>query len=96
MEVNGHLQTLAALPQGKNPQHPLERRLERPHNQSGYDGEEKKILLSLPETEPQLTSPQPSLLLTKLLQLPTRPLLYQKEMWIYVLLNHNSEQVTLW
>jgi hypothetical protein len=41
MEVSGQLHTPAALPQGKNPLYPLDRRLGGPQNRSGHDGEEK-------------------------------------------------------
>jgi len=33
-------------PQGKNPQFPLDRRLDGPQSWSGYHGEEKKCIIS--------------------------------------------------
>jgi hypothetical protein len=41
MEVNGQLHALVALPQGKNPWYPLDRRLGGLQSQSGSGGEEK-------------------------------------------------------
>jgi hypothetical protein len=39
MEVSGQLHATAALPQGKSPWYPLDRRLGGPQNRSGRDGE---------------------------------------------------------
>jgi hypothetical protein len=41
MEVSGQLHVQAALPQGKSPFYPLDRRLSEPQNRSGRGGEEK-------------------------------------------------------
>jgi hypothetical protein len=41
MEVSGQLQAPAALPQGKSPWYPLDRRLGGPQSRSGRGGEEK-------------------------------------------------------
>jgi hypothetical protein len=41
MEVSGQIHAPAALPQGKNPWYPLDRRLGGPQSRSGRDGEEK-------------------------------------------------------
>jgi hypothetical protein len=41
MEVSGQLHAPAALPQGKSPWYPLDRRLGGPQNRSGLSGEEK-------------------------------------------------------
>jgi hypothetical protein len=41
MEVNGQLHAPAALPQGKEPRYPLDRRLGGPQSRSGRNGEEK-------------------------------------------------------
>jgi len=41
MEVNDHLYAQAALPQGKRPWYPLDRRLDGPQSQSGHGGEKK-------------------------------------------------------
>jgi len=35
MEMSGQAHILAALPQGKSPEYPLNRRLCRPHSRSG-------------------------------------------------------------
>jgi hypothetical protein len=45
MGVSGQLHALAALPWGKNSQY-LARKLGRPENQYGYNGEEKKKIPS--------------------------------------------------
>jgi len=42
MEVSGQIHAPAALPEGKSPWHPLDRRLGVPHSRSGHNGEEKK------------------------------------------------------
>jgi hypothetical protein len=47
MEVCGQLHDPAALPSGKEPRYPLDRRLIGPRRWSGRDGEEK-IIPSLP------------------------------------------------
>jgi hypothetical protein len=41
MEVSGQLHASAALPPGKEPLYPLDRRLGGPQNRSGHGGEEK-------------------------------------------------------
>jgi hypothetical protein len=41
MEVSGQLHAPAALPQGKSPWYPLDRRLGGPQSRSGRGGEEK-------------------------------------------------------
>jgi len=41
MEVTGQLHSPAALPPGKDPWYPLDRRLGGPQSRSGYGGEEK-------------------------------------------------------
>jgi hypothetical protein len=41
MDVSGHLHAPAALPQGKSPWYPLDRRLGEPQSRSGRGGEEK-------------------------------------------------------
>jgi hypothetical protein len=41
MEVNGQLHDPAALPQGKSPSYPLDKRLGGPQSRSGHGGEEK-------------------------------------------------------
>jgi hypothetical protein len=41
MEVSGHLHAQAALPQGKWPWYPLDRRLGGPQSRSGRGSEEK-------------------------------------------------------
>jgi hypothetical protein len=41
MEVSGQLHALAALPQGKSPWYPLDRRLSGPQSRSWRGGEEK-------------------------------------------------------
>jgi len=41
MDVSGQLHDLAALPRGKDPDNPLERRLGGPQRQSGCGDEEK-------------------------------------------------------
>jgi hypothetical protein len=41
MEVSGQLHALAALPLGKEPPYPLDRRLGGPQSRSGRGGEEK-------------------------------------------------------
>jgi hypothetical protein len=44
MEVRGQIHAPAALPPGKDPWYPLDRRLDRPQNRSGRGGEEKNSL----------------------------------------------------
>jgi hypothetical protein len=41
MEVSGQLHASVALPQGKSPWYPLDRRLGGPQSRSGRGGEEK-------------------------------------------------------
>jgi hypothetical protein len=41
MEVSGQLHTPAALPPGKGPWYPMDRRLGGPQNRSGRGGEEQ-------------------------------------------------------
>jgi hypothetical protein len=56
MEVSGHLNDPAALPQGKSPWYPLDRRLGGPQSRSGRGGEEKSSQtlpgLELPTIQP--------------------------------------------
>jgi hypothetical protein len=56
MEVSGQLHALAALPQGKNPWHPLDRRSGGPQSRSRRGGEEKN-LQPLPGIEPRIIQP---------------------------------------
>jgi hypothetical protein len=56
MEVSRQLHAPAALPQGKNPSYPLDRRLGRPQNWSGR-GSEKKNSQPLPGIEPLIIQP---------------------------------------
>jgi hypothetical protein len=56
MEVSGQLHAPAALPPGKEPWYPVDRRLGRPQNLSGRHGEEK----NLAPTGTQTPTPQPS------------------------------------
>jgi hypothetical protein len=51
MEVSGQLHALAALPQGKSPCYPLDRRLGGLQSRSGPGGEEK-ISQPAPRIEP--------------------------------------------
>jgi hypothetical protein len=51
MEVSGQLHAPAALPPGKSPWYPLDRRLGGPQSHSGSGGEEKNSLPS-PGIEP--------------------------------------------
>jgi hypothetical protein len=53
LEVSGQLHALAALPQGKNPCYPLDRRLSVPQRRSGRGGEEK-YSQPLPGHEPPI------------------------------------------
>jgi hypothetical protein len=55
MEVSGQLHAPAALPWGKSPRYPLDRRLGGPQRGSGRCGEEKN--LALPGIEPRPYSP---------------------------------------
>jgi hypothetical protein len=52
MEVSGQLHAPAALPQGKSPCCPLDRRLGGPQSRSGRGGEEKNIFYSCRESNP--------------------------------------------
>jgi len=56
MEVSGQLHTLAALPSGKIPRYPLDRRLGGSQCWCGGGGEEKNSL-SLPEIETRSSVP---------------------------------------
>jgi len=60
MKASGHLHVPAALPPGKYPRYPLNRRLVGAQSRSGRGGEENKAL-PLPGIEPRLSSPHPSL-----------------------------------
>jgi hypothetical protein len=51
MEVSGQLHAPAALPHGKSPWYPLDRRLGGPQSRSGRGGEEKNSQ-PLPGIEP--------------------------------------------
>jgi hypothetical protein len=55
MKVNGRLHTLVALPPGKEPRYPSDRRLGGPQSQSGHCEEEEN--LAVPGTEPGPSSP---------------------------------------
>jgi hypothetical protein len=59
MEVSGQLQAPAALPLGKNPWYPLDRRLDGPQSRSGRGGEEKKIPSPRWELNPRTPIVQP-------------------------------------
>jgi hypothetical protein len=52
MEVCGQVHVPAALPFGKNPRYPMDRRLGGPHSRSERSGEEKNSH-PLPGIEPQ-------------------------------------------
>jgi hypothetical protein len=56
MEVSGQLHATAALPQGKSPWYPLDRRLGGPYSRSGRGGEEKNSQI-LPEIDPLIIQP---------------------------------------
>jgi hypothetical protein len=56
MEVSGQLRAPAALPQGKNPWYPSDRRLGGPQSRSGRRGEEKNFQ-PLPGLEPPIFQP---------------------------------------
>jgi len=45
MEVSSQFQNLAALPQGKSPLYPLDRRLGGPQSQTGCGGKEKTPII---------------------------------------------------
>jgi hypothetical protein len=59
MEVSGQLHAPAALPWGRCPRHPLDRRLGGPQTRPGHGGEEKNSLPLL-VIEPQSSSLQPN------------------------------------
>jgi hypothetical protein len=54
--VSGQLHAPAALPQGKSPWYPLDRKLGGPHSRSAYGGE-KKNSQSLPGLKPPIIQP---------------------------------------
>jgi hypothetical protein len=54
--MSGQFPAPAALPPGKDPQHPLDRNLGEHQNRSGSVGEEKEYL-ALPRIEPRSSSP---------------------------------------
>jgi hypothetical protein len=54
MEVSGQLHAPTALPRGKRPWYPLDRRLGGPQSSSGRGGEEKN---SQPSREPNPSTP---------------------------------------
>jgi hypothetical protein len=56
MEVSGQVHATAALPQGKSPCYPLDRRLGGPRSRSGRDSEEKNSQ-PLPGLEPPIIQP---------------------------------------
>jgi hypothetical protein len=56
MEVSGQFHAPAAVPHGKSPWHPLDRRLGGPQSRSGRGGEEKNSQ-PLPELEPPIKPP---------------------------------------
>jgi hypothetical protein len=58
MEVSGQLHTPAALPQGKSPWYPLDRRLGGPQSRSGR-GVKEKNSQSRRESNPKTTIVQP-------------------------------------
>jgi hypothetical protein len=59
MKVSGELHTSAALPRGKEPQYPLDRRFDEPQNWSGICGEEN--ILHYRESNPGCPARSPSL-----------------------------------
>jgi hypothetical protein len=59
MEVSGQFHVLAALPPGKSPQCPLNRRLSGPQSRSSRREVEKNFL-PLSGTEPRQSRPWPS------------------------------------
>jgi hypothetical protein len=56
MEVSGQLHVPVALPPGKRPCYPLDRRLSGPQSRSGHDGEEKNSQPP-PGLEPPIIQP---------------------------------------
>jgi hypothetical protein len=68
MEVSGQLYDAAALPQGKIPCYPLDRRLDGPQSQSGRGGEEENSQPLL-ELEPPIIQPVVQRYSTELTQL---------------------------
>jgi hypothetical protein len=68
MEVGGQLHAPAALPQGKSPWYPLDRRLGGTQSRSGRDGEEKNSQ-PLPGLEPQIIQPVAQFYTTELSRL---------------------------
>jgi hypothetical protein len=58
MEVSGQLHTPAALPQGKSPWYPLDRRLDGPQSQSGHSVEDN-IFSPCQESNPNHLIVQP-------------------------------------
>jgi hypothetical protein len=68
MEVSGQLHTSAALPPGKRPLYPLDRRLRGPQKRSGHGGEEKNYQ-PLPGLEPPIIQPVAQRYITELSRL---------------------------
>jgi hypothetical protein len=68
MKVNGQLHVPDALPQGKSPMYPLDRRLSWPQSRPGHDAEEKNSH-PLPGFEPPIIQPVVQLYITELSQL---------------------------
>jgi hypothetical protein len=68
MEVGGWFHAPTALPQGKIPWYPLDRRLGGAKSRSGRDGEEKNFQY-LPEIEPPIIHPIARRYTTELSQL---------------------------
>jgi hypothetical protein len=69
MKVRSQLHAPAALPPGKEPQYPLDRRLGGRQSRSGHCGVHKTLLL-LQGIEPLLFSPWPFAIRTELSRLP--------------------------
>jgi hypothetical protein len=69
MEVNGQLHAPVALPQGKNPSYPLDKKLGGPQSPSGLGGEEKNCQ-PLPGLETPIIQPVAQRYTTELSQLP--------------------------
>jgi hypothetical protein len=68
MEVSGRLHAQVALPQGRSPWYPLDRRLGGPQRQSGSGGEEKNSQ-SLPGLKPLIIQPVAQRYTTELFRL---------------------------
>jgi hypothetical protein len=86
MEVSGYLHTLTTLPHGKNPQYPLNRRLDGPQKCSGQFGEKRNLLLLPGITPRSLENPAHSLvtILTGLSWLLSLYFEHQNKFIIYI------------